>query len=252
MLVRFRPGAPTYAASQLRLAGPSSYYRSEAAKVAPRSFSEAGRGLQISDCDCQIAESVHQASLRARNPSEAVIPRRCAAWKNLEISLVTLASRNDVDKHRRSRRALRSSYARNVSPLKIEGAGNAGCPMHPQPRARWVVKYAHEYSQRRHRITSGIPHAMVLTAYFALSPVTSSFLPPSPHGLKVSRARLGRLTPPQGLASATDARTTRLRRPQQCRSSCVPIIAHEPLNPPCDISCTHDIVASTASRTQRP
>jgi hypothetical protein len=20
-----------------------------------------------------------------------------------------------------------------------EGAGNAGCPMHPQPRARWVV-----------------------------------------------------------------------------------------------------------------
>ena len=171
---------------------------------------------------------------------------------NLEISLVTLAPRNDVDKHRRSRRALRSSYARNVSPLKIEGAGNAGCPMHPQPRARWVVKYAHEYSQRRHRITSDIPHAMVLTAYFALSPVTSSFLPPSPHGLKVSRARLGRLTPPQGLASATDARTTRLRRPQQCRSSCVPIIAHEPLNPPCDISCTHDIVASTASRTQRP
>src|SRR5712692_3797718 len=42
-------------------------------------------------------------------------------------------------------------------------------------------KYAHEYSQRRHRITSGIPHAMVLTVSFALSPVTSSFLPPSPH-----------------------------------------------------------------------
>jgi hypothetical protein len=36
-------------------------------------------------------------------------------------------------------------------------------------------KYAHEYSQRRHRITSGIPHAMVLTAYFALSPVTGLF-----------------------------------------------------------------------------
>jgi hypothetical protein len=36
-------------------------------------------------------------------------------------------------------------------------------------------KYAHEYSQRRHRITSGIPHAMVLTAYFELSPVTGLF-----------------------------------------------------------------------------
>jgi hypothetical protein len=39
-------------------------------------------------------------------------------------------------------------------------------------------KYAHEYSQRRHRITSGIPHAMVLTAYFAL-PGDRAFLPPS-------------------------------------------------------------------------
>src|SRR6266700_6932654 len=56
-------------------------------------------------------------------------------------------------------------------------------------------------------------------------------LPPSPHGLKVSRARLGRLTPPRGLASATDARTTRLHRPRQCRSSRALRTAHELLRP---------------------
>jgi hypothetical protein len=36
-------------------------------------------------------------------------------------------------------------------------------------------KYAHQYSQRRHRKSSGIPHAMVLTVSFALSSVTNSF-----------------------------------------------------------------------------
>src|ERR1700726_3871513 len=42
-------------------------------------------------------------------------------------------------------------------PLNEEGAGNAGCPMHPQPGARWVVKYAHQYSQRRHRNHPAFP-----------------------------------------------------------------------------------------------
>jgi hypothetical protein len=42
-----------------------------------------------------------------------------------------------------------------------------------------VVKYAHEYSQRRHRITSGIPHAMVLRLIRAL-PGDRALLPPSP------------------------------------------------------------------------
>ena len=37
MLVRFRPGAPSFAASRLRLARPSSPYRSETAKLARRS-----------------------------------------------------------------------------------------------------------------------------------------------------------------------------------------------------------------------
>jgi hypothetical protein len=56
-----------------------------------------------------------------------------------------------------------------------EGVGNAGCPVHPQPRVRMVVINAHEYSQRVHRNRPAFPHAMVLTASFELSLVTGSF-----------------------------------------------------------------------------
>jgi hypothetical protein len=47
--------------------------------------------------------------------------------------------------------------------------------MHPQPRARMVVKNAHEYSQQSHRNRPAFPHAMVLTAYFVLSPAIGFF-----------------------------------------------------------------------------
>src|SRR4030081_4077211 len=59
----------------------------------------------------------------------------------------------------------------NLSPK--EGVGNAGCPLHPQPRAQSVVTHTSV-------VTTGppehpaCPHAMVLTAYFVLSPATNS------------------------------------------------------------------------------
>jgi hypothetical protein len=40
----------------------------------------------------------------------------------------------------RCARAVHLSFA----PEKIEGVGNAGCPLHPQPRAHFVVVEAHE------------------------------------------------------------------------------------------------------------
>jgi hypothetical protein len=53
------------------------------------------------------------------------------------------------------------------------------------------------------------------------------------------RARpVGPLSPPQGLASATDARTTRLRRTQQCRSSRAPLLTAHECDPPCDLMRT--------------
>src|SRR6266567_9470248 len=56
-----------------------------------------------------------------------------------------VATRNDVAQvsHTppRSRGAMRPSFAKTVRPKKTEGAGNAGCPMHPQPRVRNKTKH---------------------------------------------------------------------------------------------------------------
>jgi len=59
------------------------------------------------------------------------------------------------------------------SSLETKGAGNAGCPMHPQPRVR--NKKARRVSHYRFTGQSGIPRTTVLTAYGALSPVTGLF-----------------------------------------------------------------------------
>src|SRR5882757_7075861 len=71
----------------------------------------------------------------------------------------------------RPRGAMRPSRAFVSRPN--EGVGNAGCPLHPQPRVRSVestrvfTTVAPEHP--------AFPHAMVLTAYFVLSPVTGLF-----------------------------------------------------------------------------
>ncbi len=60
-------------------------------------------------------------------------------------------------------RVVRQSFA-----PKIEGVGNAGCPMHPQPRVRSLSE-AHERSH--HRSTGNhpaFPHAMVYGLFRAL------------------------------------------------------------------------------------
>jgi len=56
-----------------------------------------------------------------------------------------------------------------------KGAGKTGCPLHPQPRVQKVVSTR---SSTTGSPGPGFPRAMVLTAYFVLSPVTG-FLPPS-------------------------------------------------------------------------
>jgi hypothetical protein len=59
----------------------------------------------------------------------------------------------------------------NFRPSKTEGAGKAGCPLHPQPRVQ--SEKAHERSHYRSTGTSpGLPCAMVLTVSFVLSPAT--------------------------------------------------------------------------------
>jgi hypothetical protein len=82
---------------------------------------------------------------------------------------------------------------------------------------------------------------------YVISPVTSSFLPPSSRRLKGFTCPVGPTKPPRDLASATDARTTRLRRPQQCRSSCALVTAHELLRP-----ATRLKAHATSSRPPHP
>src|ERR1700722_16783015 len=67
---------------------------------------------------------------------------------------------------------IRPSCARTIRP-KSEGAGKAGCPLHPQPR----VQSVESTRVRHHRSTGtpGLPCAMVLTVSFALSPVIGLF-----------------------------------------------------------------------------
>src|SRR3984885_15508000 len=49
--------------------------------------------------------------------------------------------------------------------------------MHPQPRVRFVVGVCTRVFTAEAPETSGIPHAMVLTAYLVLSPGTGLFCP---------------------------------------------------------------------------
>ena len=64
-----------------------------------------------------------------------------------------------------------------VGPKKTEGAGKAGCAVHPQPVC---IGSKHTVVTTGSTGTPGFPRAMVLTVSFVLSPATSSFLSPSP------------------------------------------------------------------------
>jgi len=77
-----------------------------------------------------------------------------------------------------SRNANAPRVCMNRSPSKKEGAGKAGWPMHPKPRVRNKTKHTSVVATGSPD-QSGLPCAMVLTAYSAL-PGDRAFLPPSP------------------------------------------------------------------------
>jgi hypothetical protein len=90
------------------------------------------------------------------------------------------------DTRSHSRGPSRPSFCKIIRPSNKEGAGNAGCPMHPQPRVR--NKKAHELVTTGSPQQSGIPCAMVLTVSFVLFPVTGLFCH---RGLRDRARRLG-------------------------------------------------------------
>src|SRR5438128_3893398 len=102
---------------------------------------------------------------------------RAGAAKRKSGLLRRFAPRNDgaptSDACPRSRGAMRPGFARTVRPKKTEGAGNAGCPMHPQPRVRNKTKHTSV-------VTTGSPDSSRhsprngYTAYFVFSSATNS------------------------------------------------------------------------------
>src|ERR1700694_2990102 len=100
-------------------------------------------------------------------------------------------------------------------PLKEEGAGKAGCALHPRSRVQNAQgKNAHEHTGSAE--ASGFPCAVVYGLFRALPGEPSSF------------ATVACRIASTSLAPASGARTTRLRRPRQQRSSLAAISSTAP------------------------
>jgi hypothetical protein len=168
------------------------------------------------------------------------------------------------------RRALAARDARalqlHVAPRKTEGAGKAGCALHPRSRVQDVHKNTHTSIQVQRR-ASGLPCAMALRL-IARSPRRRILVVTVACGLTVLRIPVGFCKTSADLTSATDARTTRLHRTQQPRplapagdvppaevlakalkrrSSARRSIAHRK-RPALQFRCAPDAAASTASQ----
>jgi hypothetical protein len=114
----------------------------------------------------------------------------------------------------RSRRAIRASFCSDVPPSSNRGRRECRAP--DAPAASRVEKNT-RVSHHGHTGSPGIPRAMVLTAYFALSPVTglschrrrrnlfsqldASVGASGPHDFAVRRVTLSSVAPPASTAS---------------------------------------------------
>jgi hypothetical protein len=141
----------------------------------------------------------------------------------------------------RSRGAVRPGFAKAL-PQK-EGAGNAGCALHPRSRVQYLCEETHTSIQVQRR-QSGIPCAMALRL-MARSPRRRIHLVTVIGGLKVLRARLGskdlrRLDTSNGCQDHTVLPYA--SAPFVCRA----VIAHRP-KPALRSKSAPDAAASTAS-----
>src|ERR1700692_260798 len=79
-------------------------------------------------------------------------------------------------------RVLAAQFTRGLpkrfAPQESEGAGNAGCALHPRSRVQNCAKNAHEHTGSAEAIRHSLRNGF--TACFELSPEYRAFLPPSP------------------------------------------------------------------------
>ena len=79
-------------------------------------------------------------------------------------------------KETRSRGAWRPSFSNNLPSSRTEGAGNAGCGLHPWSAcSKKSTRQNHRFSRsNRHSLRNGF------NGLYVVSPVNRAFLPPSP------------------------------------------------------------------------
>ncbi len=158
-----------------------------------------------------------ESELRSSRPLQGRVRKKAATKIRVQLPIL-------VFKQQRAHiLVLAARIARAVLkhlPPNTEGVGNAGCPMHPQPRVRMVVVDAHEYSQRVHRNRPAFPHAMVLRLIRAL-PGDRAFLPPSflrsllPRNLTPASGRQDHTTSPSASSALVLRRQSVHRIPPQ-------------------------------------
>jgi hypothetical protein len=122
---------------------------------------------------------------------------------------------------------MRPSCAKTFRP--IEGAGNAGCLLHPRSRVQYVHENTHTSIQVQSE-HSGIPCTMVLRL-MPRSPRRRIRLVTVVDELMVLPSPVGPTKTSADLTPATGARTTRFCRTHQRRSSVAPVDRSRVLKP---------------------
>jgi hypothetical protein len=179
------------------------------------------------------------------------MPKYSCIGKRRPLSPLALCFINDMPS--RSRGAMRPSFDR-VRPRKREGAGNAGCTLHPRSRAQRRVGCAHEHTGSAE--ASGIPCVMALRLMprsprrrIRLVTVVGGFCDCSTRSGQSSHRRLGTSNGCQDHTVLPYA-TTRLRQEASPGIASFVLRACQSLtrfNPPCD-----RISAPTLSRPPHP
>jgi len=100
-------------------------------------------------------------------------------WRVMTIESMARSFSSDIVSH--SRGAMRPSCARTFVPRKTEGAGKAGCPLHPQPRVQCVgstrVSSPQVHRDTRPSLRNGF------NGFLRALPGDRACLPPSPADL---------------------------------------------------------------------
>jgi hypothetical protein len=132
----------------------------------------------------------------------------------------------------------------SLSLERNEGAGNAGCALHPRSRAQNCAKSAHTSIQG----SGGDPTfpAQWLDGLYALTPEYRAFLPPSPCGNR-HVGPVGPFAPPQDLTPTTEASGPHDFAARFSTARQHAVHRSQVIKPALQSHRAHDAVASTAS-----